>query len=79
MNPPDSTCCRVVSSTKRTLVMEFIEGAKIDDKEYLAKHGIDRNRVSQELCKIFSEQVYIHGYFHADPHAGKRPTKSHHV
>lgn len=61
---------RVLSSTKRTLVMEFIEGAKIDDKEYLAVHGIDRNKVSQELCKIFSEQVYIHGFFHADPHQG---------
>lgn len=62
---------RVLSSTKRTLVMEFIEGAKIDDKEYLAAHGIDRNTVSQELCKIFSEQVYIQGFFHADPHQGE--------
>jgi aarF domain-containing kinase len=58
--------------------MEFIEGAKIDDKETLARLGINRNRVSQELCKIFSEQVYIHGYFHADPHAGKCPVRSHH-
>ncbi|CAG7850525.1 ABC1 family protein MCP2 {ECO:0000305/PubMed:23781023} AltName: Full=MDM10-complementing protein 2 {ECO:0000303/PubMed:23781023}; AltName: Full=MIOREX complex component 13 {ECO:0000305/PubMed:25683707}; AltName: Full=Mitochondrial organization of gene expression protein 13 {ECO:0000303/PubMed:25683707}; Flags: Precursor [Serendipita indica DSM 11827] len=63
---------KVFSATKRTLVMEFIEGHKIDDgiNEFLATHGIDRNRVSQELAKIFSEQVYIHGWFHADPHKG---------
>jgi aarF domain-containing kinase len=42
---------KVLSATKRTLVMEFIEGAKIDDREFLAMHGIQRNRVSQELCK----------------------------
>jgi len=61
---------KVLSATKRTLVMEYIEGAKIDDREFLAMHAIQRNRVSQELCKIFSEQVYNHGWFHADPHSG---------
>jgi aarF domain-containing kinase len=61
---------KVLSATKRTLVMEFVEGAKINDKDFLATHGIDRNRVSQEISKIFSEQVYIHGFFHADPHQG---------
>ena len=29
--------------------------------EYLAKHNIDRNLVSQELSRAFSEMVYIHG------------------
>lgn len=61
--------------------MEYIEGAKINDMEFLAVHGIDRNRVSQELCKIFSEQVYNHGWFHADPHRGNlliRPSNRNH-
>jgi aarF domain-containing kinase len=61
---------KVFFSTKRTLTMEYIEGGKVNDKEYLAIHGIDRNRLSQELTKVFSEQVYIHGFFHADPHQG---------
>lgn len=65
---------KVFSATKRTLVMEFIEGGKVNDKEFLAMHGIDRNKLSQELCKIFSEQVYIHGFFHADPHQGIYPS-----
>ncbi|KAF8319580.1 ABC1 family-domain-containing protein [Cantharellus anzutake] len=60
----------VLSATKRTLVMEFISGARVDDLDYLARHKIDRNQVSQELSRIFSTMVYLHGFFHADPHAG---------
>ncbi|KAF8313100.1 ABC1-domain-containing protein [Clavulina sp. PMI_390] len=60
----------VITATKRTLVMEFIEGARVDDLDYLAKHNIDRNKVSMEITRIFSEMVWLHGFFHADPHAG---------
>ncbi|OXC66267.1 hypothetical protein AYX13_04990 [Cryptococcus neoformans] len=55
---------------RRCMVMEFIEGGRVDDLMYLKKHKIDRNQVSQELARIFSQMVYINGYFHADPHHG---------
>lgn len=38
-----------------------IEGARVDDLKYLKDHQIDRNQVSQELSKIFSQMVYING------------------
>lgn len=60
----------VLWAQKRVLVMEFITGGRFDDLEYLAKHNIDRNRASQELTRIFSQMIYLNGYFHADPHAG---------
>ncbi|TFY83696.1 hypothetical protein EWM64_g309 [Hericium alpestre] len=60
----------VVSATKRVLIMEYIEGARVDDLVYLADHNIDRNKVSLELARIFSQMVYINGWFHADPHPG---------
>lgn len=41
--------------------MIVIEGARVDDLKYLKEHGIDRNQVSQELSKIFSQMVYING------------------
>jgi aarF domain-containing kinase len=66
--------------------MTVIDGARVDDLKYLKDHGIDRNQVSQELSKIFSQMVYINGCeysirsyvaspdffadFHADPHHG---------
>jgi aarF domain-containing kinase len=52
------------------MVMEYIKGARIDDLKYLADHNIDRNQVSQELSRIFSQMVYLNGHFHADPHHG---------
>ncbi|POV97977.1 hypothetical protein PSTT_14725 [Puccinia striiformis] len=69
----------ILWATQRILVMEFIDGGRFDDLEYLAKHNIDRNKASQELTRIFSQMIYINGYFHADPHAGNlliRPAPS---
>ncbi|WWC68157.1 uncharacterized protein I206_102080 [Kwoniella pini CBS 10737] len=60
----------VLWAEKRCMVMEFIEGARVDDLVYLKNHGIDRNQVSQELSRIFSQMVYLNGNFHADPHHG---------
>ncbi|GFZ47956.1 ABC1 family protein MCP2 homolog [Saitozyma sp. JCM 24511] len=60
----------VLWAERRCLVMEFIEGARVDNLRYLKDHHIDRNQVSQELSRIFSQMVYINGHFHADPHHG---------
>jgi len=62
---------KVYSATQRVLIMEFIDGGRADSKEYLAYHSIDRNHVSLELTRIFCEMVHLHGFFHADPHAGE--------
>ncbi|EFI28146.1 atypical/ABC1/ABC1-B protein kinase [Coprinopsis cinerea okayama7 len=60
----------VIHAAKRVLIMEFIEGGRVDDLEYLARHNIDRNKVAVELSRIFSEMVFHNGWFHADPHPG---------
>lgn len=45
--------------------MEYIEGGRVDDKEYLAEHHIDRNKVALELSRIFFRMVHLNGWFHA--------------
>lgn len=55
----------VISATKRVLIMEFIQGARVDDLAYLAEQGIDRNKVALELMRVFSRMVFLNGYFHA--------------
>lgn len=57
-------------SHKLALCMEYIEGARPDDLSFLKEHNIDRNQVAKELASMFSEMVYINGFFHADPHPG---------
>ena len=55
----------VIAATKRVLIMEYIQGSRPDDLAYLAEHQIDRNKVAIELSRIFSQMVFINGWFHA--------------
>jgi aarF domain-containing kinase len=55
----------VITATKRVLVMEYIQGGRVDDLAYLAKHNIDRNKITLELSRIFNQMVFMNGWFHA--------------
>ena len=66
-------------TTRRVLVMEFMEGVKITDLEGLERAGIDAGRVAQILVEVYCEQILTHGFFHADPHPGNilvQPTEN---
>lgn len=57
-------------TTKKVLVMEWIEGSKITDLKFLEKNNIDRKDLSDRLFRLFLEQILEGGQFHADPHGG---------
>ncbi len=57
-------------TTRRLLVMEFVDGIKISDVAGLRAAGVDVQRVAQTLVEVYCEQVLVHGFFHADPHPG---------
>jgi predicted unusual protein kinase regulating ubiquinone biosynthesis (AarF/ABC1/UbiB family) len=57
-------------TTRRVLVMEFLEGIKITEVEALEAAGIDKQALSKLVTEAYSEQLYVHGVFHADPHPG---------
>jgi aarF domain-containing kinase len=57
-------------TTRRLLVMEYVEGIKITDVDALRAAGVDLQRVTQTLVEAYCEQVLTHGFFHADPHPG---------
>ena len=50
--------------------MEYIEGIKVSDKKALEKAGIDSSQVAKNGFNLLCEQIFIHRYFHADPHPG---------
>ncbi|GAA5873483.1 hypothetical protein JCM8547_005443 [Rhodosporidiobolus lusitaniae] len=60
----------VLWAKKRVMAMEFIQGGRVDDLQYLARHNIDRNAVSREIAAITSRMIYVTGFFHADLHGG---------
>ena len=55
-------------TTKSVLVMEHIEGIKMDRVEALEAHGIDPKEVAMIGLHAFSRQLMEFGLFHADPH-----------
>ncbi len=57
-------------TTRRVLVMEYMDGIKITDLAGLRAAGLDPALVSRLLVEAYCEQVLHHGFFHADPHPG---------
>jgi len=57
-------------TSRRLLVMEYVEGVKITDMEGMRREGIDPQAVSQLVTDVYCEQLFLHGMFHADPHPG---------
>lgn len=57
-------------STQRVLVLERIDGLKIDDVEALEAMGYNCKRLAAKAARLVVKQVLEHGYFHADPHPG---------
>ncbi len=57
-------------TTKNMLVLEFIEGIRIDDLESLnaAKHNI--KKITEVGTEVFFLQVFRDGFFHGDMHPG---------
>ncbi|OGO50622.1 MAG: hypothetical protein A2148_00675 [Chloroflexi bacterium RBG_16_68_14] len=57
-------------TTKRVLTMEFVDGIKITDVAALDGAGIDRQEVARLVAECYIQQIFSHGFFHADPHPG---------
>ena len=57
-------------TTMHVLVMEYIEGPAIDDKEKLQADGYDLEEIGIKLIDNYIKQVMEDGFFHADPHPG---------
>jgi ubiquinone biosynthesis protein len=57
-------------TTERVLVLEYIEGIKINNIEAIEAAGYDRERIANNAARMIVQEVLQDGYFHADPHPG---------
>ncbi|MCK5515892.1 MAG: AarF/ABC1/UbiB kinase family protein, partial [Desulfobulbaceae bacterium] len=57
-------------STERILTMEYISGIKTSKVELLRSRGYDLPLVAKRGANLVMEQVFVHGFFHGDPHPG---------
>ena len=57
-------------TTLRVLTLSDVTAIKITDVAALAAAGIDPVVVAQELARATFQQIFVSGFFHADPHPG---------
>ncbi|CAF0965974.1 unnamed protein product [Rotaria magnacalcarata] len=57
-------------TTKRVLVMEYIDGIKISDTQKLHEANLPLDEVDTKLVEAMAFQIFHSGFVHADPHPG---------
>ncbi|WP_308467145.1 ABC1 kinase family protein [Rathayibacter soli] len=57
-------------TSRRVLTLSDVTAIKINDVEGLRAAGIDPSEVAAVFAEVMFEQLFGHGYFHADPHPG---------
>jgi len=56
--------------TRRVIVLEWIDGIKVNDYATLDAAGINRLEVANRTVRAYFHQFFQEGFFHADPHPG---------
>lgn len=56
--------------TEKVIVMEMIEGVRIDNIKAIEEMGLDRKRLAKIGVDAYFKQILEDGFFHADPHPG---------
>lgn len=57
-------------SSRRFLVMEYIDGIKMTATEQLRSEGFDLQQIGRNFVNAILRQIYVFGFFHSDPHPG---------
>jgi predicted unusual protein kinase regulating ubiquinone biosynthesis (AarF/ABC1/UbiB family) len=57
-------------TTRRVLTLEDVTAIKITDTKALLAAGIDPAQVAPVFAAVMFDQMFMNGFFHADPHPG---------
>ncbi len=57
-------------TSSRVLVLDRIDGVRIDDVDGLRAAGLDPSEVASIHAHAVMRQIFVAGFFHADPHPG---------
>lgn len=57
-------------TTRKVLTLSDVTAIKINDRDALKAAGINPAAVAERLSSAMFDQLFTHGFFHADPHPG---------
>jgi ubiquinone biosynthesis protein len=69
-NNPNIKIPKLYFASKKLLIMEYIDGIKISNIKKLKEYGYDLKEITKKGFDSVCEQIFIHRFFHADPHPG---------
>ncbi len=56
-------------TTRKVITMELVKGYKVSEIEK-SLNSENRKKISENIAKSYMKQIFIDGFFHADPHPG---------
>ena len=48
-----------------------MDGVRLNDSPALDSLGVDKRNIVEEITRAYAHQIFIDGFFNADPHPGK--------
>ncbi|KAF3446469.1 hypothetical protein FNV43_RR11648 [Rhamnella rubrinervis] len=60
----------VIQSTEKVLILEYMDGIRLNDSESLEAFGVDKQKIVEEITRAYAHQIYVDGFFNGDPHPG---------
>jgi ubiquinone biosynthesis protein len=57
-------------TSSRVMTMEYVEGVTLSQSERLEESGFDLQLIAKRFVNAMLHQMFIEGFFHADPHPG---------
>lgn len=60
----------VIQSTEKVLILEYMDGIRLNDSESLEALGVDKQKLVEEITRAYAHQIYVDGFFNGDPHPG---------
>ncbi|KAF9612444.1 hypothetical protein IFM89_000192 [Coptis chinensis] len=69
-NDVDVLIPEVIQSTEKVLILEYMDGIRLNDSESLEAYAVDKQKVVEEITRAYAHQIYVDGFFNGDPHPG---------
>lgn len=60
----------VIQSTEKVLILEYMDGIRLNDSASLEAYGIDKQKIVEDITRAYAHQIYVDGFFNGDPHPG---------
>ncbi|MBS4534235.1 ubiquinone biosynthesis protein UbiB [Clostridium sp. D2Q-14] len=57
-------------TTKKTIITSEVKGIKISNITEINDKGYDKDKIAFNIAEVYMEQVFLHGFYHGDPHPG---------